>query len=67
MKAFTGMDRNGDGQLEHDELKVVLKSIGPHLTDEDMEEWISDFMKADTDHDGKISYAEFVRYMTNCH
>lgn len=53
--AFEKLDKNGDGQLDPEEIKVGLKAMG--ATDESVEEMIK---IADTDGDGQISKQEFL-------
>jgi len=53
--AFDKMDANGDGQLDHDEIREGMKAMG--ATDEAIDEMIK---SADTDGDGKISKNEFL-------
>lgn len=60
MKQFKHMDKNGDGQLDHDEIKEALTAMG--ASDADIEEMIKD---ADADGDGKVSYDEFLIKMTS--
>lgn len=59
MKQFKHMDKNGDGQLDHDEIKEALAAMG--ASDDDINQMIKD---ADTDGDGKVSYDEFLIKMT---
>jgi len=53
--AFDVMDKNGDGQLDHEEIKEGMKALG--MDDEAIDEMIK---AADTDGDGKISKNEFL-------
>jgi len=53
--AFDKMDKDGDGQLDHEEIKEGLKAMG--ASDETVDEMIK---SADTDGDGKISKDEFL-------
>lgn len=57
IKAFTDMDKDGDGQLDRDELKSALSGLG--MGDDDIDQMIKD---ADQDGDGKISKDEFLSY-----
>jgi len=52
---FDQMDKDGDGQLDHDEIKAGLKAMG--TSDEMVDEMIK---SADTDGDGKISQKEWL-------
>jgi len=59
LASFDAMDKNGDGQLDHDEIKAALGAMG--VSDETVDEMIKD---ADTDGDGKISKNEFLINLT---
>lgn len=48
-------DKDGNGNIEIEELKVVLSSLGQHATEEELQE----LMKlADIDGDGTIDFDE---------
>merc|ERR1719453_214563 len=53
---FQAIDKNGDGQLEKDEIKEYLGNRG--VSDEDIESMIKG---ADKDGDGKINASEWTR------
>ena len=53
-KAFQVFDTDADGFISIDELKAVLKNLGESLTEEEIQEMITE---ADTDGDGKVCYA----------
>jgi len=53
--AFDAMDKDGDGQLDHDEIKEAMNAMG--IDDDAVDEMIK---AADTDGDGKISKNEFL-------
>ena len=55
-------DRDGNGMIDRDELKVVMKQLGEKLSEEDIEEMIQ---AADKNGDGMIDYQEFISYMTS--
>ena len=59
---FKLFDQDGNGLISKDELRVVMQQLGEKLSEEDIEEMISD---ADTNGDGQIDYNEFVKYMTS--
>ncbi|GFR95338.1 calmodulin [Elysia marginata] len=61
-EAFKVFDRNGDGFITIDELRVTMTNMGEPLTKEELEDMIS---SADTNHDGKVHYDEFVKMMVN--
>mmetsp|Transcript_6655 Transcript_6655/g.16569 ORF Transcript_6655/g.16569 Transcript_6655/m.16569 type:complete len:107 (+) Transcript_6655:89-409(+) len=61
LEAFKIYDRNGDGFISVDELKLVMKNMGEDLDDDDIDMIIGD---NDLDNDGKLSYQEFVKMMT---
>lgn len=54
---FTAFDSNHDGTIEGDELKALLHVSGVDITDAQLQIVLA---KDDTNHDGKISFAEFV-------
>ena len=58
--AFRVFDKNGDGFIQLEELKAVMKSLGNKLTDKELDDMLK---KYDTDGDGQISYEEFVVMM----
>lgn len=62
IETFEVFDRNGDGLLSKEELKYVMESIGEHVSDEILDEFIR---QADIDEDGNINYQEFVKLMTS--
>lgn len=57
--AFEKMDKDGDGQLDREEMKAAMSAMG--TSDETIDEMIK---AADTDGDGKISKNEFLISMT---
>ncbi|RUS84605.1 hypothetical protein EGW08_007632 [Elysia chlorotica] len=61
-EAFKVFDRNGDGFITTDELRVTMLSMGEPLSQEELDDMIS---KADTNHDGKVHYNEFVKVMVS--
>lgn len=54
--AFRVFDKDGSGSLSATELRAVLTSMGEKMTDEEVDEMLTE---ADVDGDGKINYAEF--------
>ncbi|CBY17793.1 unnamed protein product [Oikopleura dioica] len=59
-EAFQLFDKDGNGTIEIDELKIVLSSLGQPATQEELEE----LMKlADIDGDGTIDLDEFIEMM----
>ncbi|CAH0002356.1 unnamed protein product [Clonostachys byssicola] len=58
--AFNVFDRDGTGTISRDELKNVMKSIGEHLTEDELDEMLK---LADENGDGQIDYDEFVKIM----
>ena len=55
------MDANGDGVVEKDELRNLLKGLGEQVDDAVIDEMMS---IADTDGDGKVNFEEFVKAST---
>uniref|UniRef100_A0A1Q3FT20 Putative calmodulin n=1 Tax=Culex tarsalis TaxID=7177 RepID=A0A1Q3FT20_CULTA len=60
-EAFRIFDRDGNGRISADELRVALRSFGEQLTEEELEELLRE---ADVNSDGQIDYQEFVRMIT---
>mmetsp|Transcript_152762 Transcript_152762/g.265400 ORF Transcript_152762/g.265400 Transcript_152762/m.265400 type:complete len:362 (-) Transcript_152762:81-1166(-) len=58
-KEFRMLDKNGDGQLDFDELKDLLRQ-GGSFSDDEVQKL---YDKCDSNHDGKISFSEFVDYV----
>ncbi|KAH3743015.1 hypothetical protein Pelo_15584 [Pelomyxa schiedti] len=54
-------DKNGDGEIDMEELRRVLPTLGETLTDDQIVQMIKE---VDVDGDGKISFDEFVQIMT---
>ena len=60
-RAFKVFDKNGDGKINHMELKEAMKAMGQELTDEQIELMID---SADLDKDREINFEEFKQMMT---
>jgi len=59
-QAFDVFDSDGNGYIDKKELRDVLKQLGEDVD----EEQLNDMMKAaDSNHDNKIDYTEFVKMM----
>ncbi|XP_076083930.1 uncharacterized protein LOC143054766 [Mytilus galloprovincialis] len=56
---FRKYDKDGNGSISFDELKMVLGRSGYGMTEKAI---IEHFNNADTDGDGEISFNEFVKY-----
>ncbi|CAC5414829.1 CALM [Mytilus coruscus] len=56
---FKKYDKDGNGSISFDELKMVLGRPGYGMTEKTI---IEHFNNADTDGDGQISFSEFVKY-----
>merc|ERR1711982_315259 len=52
-EAFGVFDKDGDGFISKEELKIVMENLGETLTDEELQEMMNE---ADADNDGKLSY-----------
>ncbi|KAJ1971166.1 myosin II light chain [Dimargaris xerosporica] len=60
IQAFQVFDKEGNGFISAGELRYVLTSLGDRLTDEE----VNDLLKGvDTDKNGNIHYAEFVKML----
>jgi len=58
--AFKVFDRDGDGLISEEELRLTMTNLGESLTEEEVRFMISE---ADVDGDGKINLQEFSRLM----
>ena len=59
-EAFKVFDKDGSGSISAAELKHVMNNLGEKLTDEEVDEMISE---ADVDGDGEINFEEFIKMM----
>ena len=55
-------DRDGDGLISEEELKLTMNNLGEPLTDREVRSMIEE---ADLDGDGRINFHEFQRLMAN--
>ncbi|KAK6199509.1 calmodulin-like protein 12-like protein [Scheffersomyces amazonensis] len=62
MEAFKVFDKNGDGKISALELKQVLTTIGEQLSDDDINQMITE---ADTNGDGEIDLQEFIQLLSS--
>ena len=60
IEAFKVFDRDGNGLITADELRVVFRQIGETLEDKDYENIIK---SGDKDNDNALNYDEFIRMM----
>lgn len=58
--AFKVFDIDGDGEISATEIKTIMKQLGQHLEDDEVDIIIGE---ADTDGNGLINYEEFVKIM----
>merc|ERR1712241_1118798 len=58
--AFRVFDRDGDGLISAEELKLTMNNLGEPLTDHEVRSMIEE---ADLDGDGRINFQEFARLM----
>merc|ERR1711973_770127 len=58
--AFKVFDRDGDGLISEEELRLTMNNLGEPLTEEEVQAMIAE---ADIDGDGKINLQEFSRLM----
>ena len=54
---FVQFDRDGDGYITVEDLKVAMSSMGKKFTDDELRQLISE---ADLDDDGRVSLQEFL-------
>ncbi|XP_053388872.1 uncharacterized protein LOC123524074 [Mercenaria mercenaria] len=59
-EAFNVFDKDGDGFISAEELRVVMTNLGEKLTKKEVDEMLRE---ADINGDGKIDYDEFVQMM----
>ncbi|CAN6292279.1 unnamed protein product [Urochloa humidicola] len=59
-EAFAFFDKNGDGLITIDELRVVLESLGQNNTTCELQWMIAE---VDADGDGAINFSEFLKLM----
>merc|ERR1711973_557277 len=60
--AFKVFDRDGDGLITAEELRLTMNNLGEPITEEEVKAMIAE---ADIDGDGKINFEEFKTLMTN--
>ncbi|XP_045202786.2 calcium-binding mitochondrial carrier protein SCaMC-2-like isoform X2 [Mercenaria mercenaria] len=71
-KLFNTIDRNKDGRIDISDLSALLKSKNvPNASDQaqhhhkhHIQHWETQLMKHDEDKDGKMSFDEFLKYVT---
>jgi calmodulin len=57
-QAFKVFDKDGNGYITSEELALVMANLGEKLSKAELTEMMKE---ADTNGDGKIDYAEFVK------
>jgi Ca2+-binding EF-hand superfamily protein len=60
METFRNFDKDGDGKLNHKEIKYLLLTLGEQMNDEEIEEFIKII---DTTGQGIIYYEDFVKLL----
>ena len=60
--AFNKFDLDGSGFITSDELRSILSKIGQYYSDAEITGMIA---SVDLDKDGKLSFSEFAKLMTN--
>ena len=60
--AFKVFDRDGDGLISEEELRLTMTNLGEAVTEAEVRHMIAE---ADMDGDGKINFAEFSRLMAH--
>jgi calmodulin len=61
-EAFRVLDKNKKGEIDVEDLRWILRSLGDDLTEEDIEDMIRD---TDTDGSGTVDFDEFYHLMTS--
>ena len=59
-EAFKSLDKRGRGCFDIHEMKEMMEKYGEKMTDDDAEKLFKDI---DTDHDGMVSFEDFVLMM----
>lgn len=57
LAAFRVFDKDSNGYISKDELKLAMEMIGEHMSDQELDSMLR---ATDTDNDGRINYEEFV-------
>ncbi|XP_042907140.1 calcium-binding protein E63-1-like isoform X1 [Parasteatoda tepidariorum] len=60
MAAFRVFDKDGNGFITRDELKMAMEIIGETMTESQLDEMLH---ATDIDQDGRINYEEFVKIL----
>ncbi|XP_054716092.1 calcium-binding protein E63-1-like isoform X3 [Uloborus diversus] len=60
LAAFRVFDKDGNGYITKDELKMAMDIIGEPVTEVQLDEMLK---ATDIDHDGRINYEEFVKIL----
>lgn len=64
VEAFKVFDRDGNGLISHQELRLVMNQIGENMTEKECMEIIA---SGDKDSDGFLNFDEFIRMMIDKH
>jgi len=59
-KAFVEYDKDGDGTINTKELRIVMKAMGQHPTEEELQQMMDE---VDEDKSGSIEFPEFLKLM----
>ena len=57
---FMSFDKDGNGEIDHSELKATFEEMGKYFSDAEIQRMIE---LVDTDQSGTISYEEFIAKM----
>jgi len=60
LAAFQVFDKDGNGFITKDELRIAMETIGEKVTEKELQNMLR---QADVDNDGMINYQEFLRIM----
>ena len=61
-QAFKVFDKDGDGLISAEEIRITMNNLGEELTEEEVKAMLAE---ADVNGDGLIDFTEFKRIMVN--
>lgn len=61
-EAFKVFDKDGDGKITIEELKIALHNLGDDMTDEEVHDMVKEI---DANGDGHVNYEEFAHMLSS--